>query len=242
MSPAAGDGALSRPRRRPQEGLQPSLQEAAEAVKGPPRATNAKGTRFTGGNPNGDGASAQARRAAAQSARPLLGLGPPTCVAAALRRSPAWQGAAPSAVQAMSAALSAAPVGLQSVMMTPSAAAGASAAGGLTRGYGFVATPSFAPGVQESPFITWGRRARTLAAPLSHPSAVWAHPLPTPARPLRVDATPLRLDPEETPIDIGGAADGVAFRLPQEPQRGAPAYRPPERAPTSSRPRAGRFL
>ena len=52
----------------------------------------------------------------------------------------------------------------------------------------------------------------------------------------------LRLDPEETPIDIGGAADGVAFRLPQEPQRGAPAYRPPERAPTSSRPRAGRFL
>ena len=45
-------------------------------------------------------------------------------------------------------------------------------------GYSFVRTPSPMPGVDESPFITWGE----------------------------IEGTPLRLEPEDTPIDIGGTS------------------------------------
>lgn len=117
-----------------------------------------------------------------------------------------------------------APPSLQEVMRTPGAAA---AQGGVTRGcvrgpipplyhppasrpvlttcsfltessrYGFIATPSPAPGVDESPFITWGR----------------------------MDATPLRLDPTETPMDIGGGGAG-GFSMKPERARGAPSFSP----------------
>ena len=52
-------------------------------------------------------------------------------------------------------------------------------------GYSFVKTPSPAPGVDESPFITWGE----------------------------IEGTPLRLEPEDTPIDIGGSGDGPHFKI-----------------------------
>eukprot|EP00740_Mantoniella_antarctica_P009090 CAMPEP_0181385232 /NCGR_PEP_ID=MMETSP1106-20121128/22438_1 /TAXON_ID=81844 /ORGANISM="Mantoniella antarctica, Strain SL-175" /LENGTH=59 /DNA_ID=CAMNT_0023505255 /DNA_START=30 /DNA_END=205 /DNA_ORIENTATION=+ len=45
-----------------------------------------------------------------------------------------------------------------------------------------VATPSPAPGVNESPFMTWGD----------------------------IQGTPLRLEMEETPVDIGGWGGGAA--------------------------------
>lgn len=63
-------------------------------------------------------------------------------------------------------------------------------------GYSFVRTPSPAPGVDESPFITWGE----------------------------IEGTPLRLDPEETPIDIGGSVDGPRYSIPCPPVRDEKAH------------------
>ncbi|XP_061361158.1 uncharacterized protein LOC133305052 [Gastrolobium bilobum] len=63
-------------------------------------------------------------------------------------------------------------------------------------GYSFVKTPSPAPGVDESPFITWGE----------------------------IEGTPLRLDMEDTPIDIGGSADGPHYKIPSAPARDAKAH------------------
>lgn len=63
-------------------------------------------------------------------------------------------------------------------------------------GYSFVRTPSPAPGVDESPFITWGE----------------------------IEGTPLRLDPEDTPIDIGGSADGPHYKIPSAPARDEKAH------------------
>ncbi|XP_010277666.1 PREDICTED: protein DGCR14 [Nelumbo nucifera] len=63
-------------------------------------------------------------------------------------------------------------------------------------GYSFVKTPSPAPGVDESPFITWGE----------------------------IEGTPLRLEPEETPVGIGGSSDGPHFRIPNPPSRDVKAH------------------
>ncbi|KAL4353005.1 hypothetical protein GQ457_06G027470 [Hibiscus cannabinus] len=63
-------------------------------------------------------------------------------------------------------------------------------------GYSFVRTPSPAPGVDESPFITWGE----------------------------IEGTPLRLEPEDTPIDIGGSGDGPHFKIPCPPARDVKAH------------------
>ncbi|KAH7533460.1 hypothetical protein FEM48_Zijuj04G0133000 [Ziziphus jujuba var. spinosa] len=63
-------------------------------------------------------------------------------------------------------------------------------------GYSFVKTPSPAPGVDESPFITWGE----------------------------IEGTPLRLEPEDTPIDIGGSGDGPHYRIPCPPARDEKAH------------------
>ncbi|KAL2246169.1 protein DGCR14 [Sesamum indicum] len=63
-------------------------------------------------------------------------------------------------------------------------------------GYSFVKTPSPAPGVDESPFITWGE----------------------------IEGTPLRLDPEDTPIDIGGSGEGPQFKIPMPPSRDVKAH------------------
>lgn len=63
-------------------------------------------------------------------------------------------------------------------------------------GYSFVKTPSPAPGVDESPFITWGE----------------------------IEGTPLRLDLEDMPIDIGGSADGPHYKIPSAPARDAKAH------------------
>eukprot|EP00850_Spirogloea_muscicola_P009339 SM000052S17731 [mRNA] locus=s52:332265:334101:- [translate_table: standard] len=65
---------------------------------------------------------------------------------------------------------------------------------------GFVVTPSPAPGEGESPFMTWGD----------------------------IEGTPVRLEAEDTPISIGGSADGPHFRIPAPPPRD-------ERAVTLSR-------
>ncbi|KAI5340130.1 PREDICTED: DGCR14 [Prunus dulcis] len=62
-------------------------------------------------------------------------------------------------------------------------------------GYSFVRTPSPAPGVDESPFITWGE----------------------------IEGTPLRLDLEDTPIDIGGG-EGPHYRIPCPPVRDEKAH------------------
>ncbi|GMH12015.1 hypothetical protein Nepgr_013856 [Nepenthes gracilis] len=63
-------------------------------------------------------------------------------------------------------------------------------------GYSFVRTPSPMPGVDESPFITWGE----------------------------IDGTPLRLEPEDTPLDIGGSVDGPHFKIPCPPSRDVKAH------------------
>lgn len=63
-------------------------------------------------------------------------------------------------------------------------------------GYSYVKTPSPAPGVDESPIITWGE----------------------------IDGTPLRLDPEDTPFDIGGSGDGPQFKIPLPPTRDLKAH------------------
>ncbi|KAG4952809.1 hypothetical protein JHK87_038403 [Glycine soja] len=63
-------------------------------------------------------------------------------------------------------------------------------------GYSFVKTPSPAPGVDESPFITWGE----------------------------IEGTPLRLDLEDTPLDIGGSADGPHYKIPSAPARDSKAH------------------
>ncbi|KAG8364474.1 hypothetical protein BUALT_Bualt18G0001100 [Buddleja alternifolia] len=63
-------------------------------------------------------------------------------------------------------------------------------------GYSFVKTPSPAPGVDESPFITWGE----------------------------IEGTPLRLEPEDTPIDIGGSGSGPQFNIPMPPSRDVKAH------------------
>lgn len=63
-------------------------------------------------------------------------------------------------------------------------------------GYNFVKTPSPAPGVDESPFITWGE----------------------------IEGTPLRLEPEDTPVDIGGRGNGPHFNIPNPPSRDLKAH------------------
>ncbi|KAJ0234054.1 hypothetical protein HA466_0276050 [Hirschfeldia incana] len=63
-------------------------------------------------------------------------------------------------------------------------------------GYRYVKTPSPAPGLDESPFITWGE----------------------------IEGTPMRLDPEDTPIDIGGSADGPRYNIPYAPARDVRAH------------------
>ncbi|XP_074272855.1 uncharacterized protein LOC141596547 [Silene latifolia] len=63
-------------------------------------------------------------------------------------------------------------------------------------GFSFVRTPSPAPGVDESPFITWGE----------------------------IEGTPLRLDLEDTPLDIGGRGDGPHFKIPCPPSRDIKAH------------------
>lgn len=63
-------------------------------------------------------------------------------------------------------------------------------------GYGMVHTPSPAPGVDESPFMTWGE----------------------------IEGTPIRLEAEDTPIGIGGRADGPHFKIPAQPARDEAAH------------------
>lgn len=63
-------------------------------------------------------------------------------------------------------------------------------------GYSFVKTPSPAPGLDESPFITWGE----------------------------IEGTPLRLEAEDTPIDIGGSGNGPQFKIPMPPSRDMKAH------------------
>lgn len=63
-------------------------------------------------------------------------------------------------------------------------------------GYSFVRTPSPAPGVDESPFVTWGE----------------------------IEGTPVRLEAEDTPVGIGGSGDGPHFKIPNPPSRDIRAY------------------
>ncbi|XP_059661192.1 uncharacterized protein LOC132307447 [Cornus florida] len=63
-------------------------------------------------------------------------------------------------------------------------------------GYSYVKTPSPAPGVDESPFITWGE----------------------------IEGTPLRLEQEDTPIGIGGSGEGPHFKIPFPPSRDLKAH------------------
>lgn len=57
--------------------------------------------------------------------------------------------------------------------------------------YGFASTPSPAPGVDSSPFMTWGE----------------------------IEGTPVRLEAEETPLGIGGSGDGPRFKMQQLSKR-----------------------
>ncbi|KAL5987534.1 hypothetical protein ACLOJK_035282 [Asimina triloba] len=63
-------------------------------------------------------------------------------------------------------------------------------------GYSFVRTPSPAPGVDESPFITWGE----------------------------IEGTPLRLEADEMLGGIGNGGDGPHFRIPLAPSRDVKAH------------------
>lgn len=80
-------------------------------------------------------------------------------------------------------------------------------------GYSYVKTPSPAPGADESPFITWGE----------------------------IEGTPLRLDMEDTPIDIGGSADGPHYRIPSAPARDAKAHLLSREAARNLRERSKKF-
>jgi len=80
-------------------------------------------------------------------------------------------------------------------------------------GYSYVKTPSPAPGADESPFITWGE----------------------------IEGTPLRLDMEDTPIDIGGSADGPHYRIPSAPARDAKAHSLSREAARNLRERSKKF-
>ncbi|XP_062228907.1 uncharacterized protein LOC133926812 [Phragmites australis] len=62
-------------------------------------------------------------------------------------------------------------------------------------GYNFVRTPSPAPGVDESPFMTWGE----------------------------IEGTPLRLDPENTPGG-SGSSEAAHFKIPPPPARDVKAH------------------
>lgn len=71
---------------------------------------------------------------------------------------------------------------------TPSSASESEgAAGAAGGGYSVLATPSFTPGVEESPFMTWGD----------------------------LEGTPLRLDPGDDIAVDPGAAQGPHFHVPQ---------------------------
>ncbi|ONK66979.1 uncharacterized protein A4U43_C06F14210 [Asparagus officinalis] len=63
-------------------------------------------------------------------------------------------------------------------------------------GYSFVKTPSPAPGVDESPFMTWGE----------------------------IEGTPLRLDLDESDVGVGGSSEGPHFRIPLPPSRDVKAH------------------
>uniref|UniRef100_A0A1D1YXA5 Protein DGCR14 n=1 Tax=Anthurium amnicola TaxID=1678845 RepID=A0A1D1YXA5_9ARAE len=64
------------------------------------------------------------------------------------------------------------------------------------KGYKFVRTPSPAPGVDESPFMTWGE----------------------------IEGTPLRLDLDDNPVEIGGSSEGPRFSIPLPPSRDVKAH------------------
>lgn len=88
----------------------------------------------------------------------------------------------------------------------------AAAAGG-TSGYGILGTPSFEPGVDASPFVTWGD----------------------------IEGTPLRIEAEDLPA--GGApgapgSSGAAFRMAQPPDKERRAHALAARAATSLRHKA----
>ncbi|CAH9060555.1 unnamed protein product [Cuscuta europaea] len=63
-------------------------------------------------------------------------------------------------------------------------------------GYSYVMTPSPAPGVDGSPFITWGE----------------------------IEGTPLRLEPEDTPFDIGGNGERLHYNIPMPASRDVKAH------------------
>lgn len=80
-------------------------------------------------------------------------------------------------------------------------------------GYSFIRTPSPAPGVDGSPFITWGE----------------------------IEGTPLRLEPEDTPIDIGGSGDGPHFKILCPPARDVKAHSLSREAARKLRERSNMF-
>ncbi|KAJ1690869.1 hypothetical protein LUZ63_015024 [Rhynchospora breviuscula] len=63
-------------------------------------------------------------------------------------------------------------------------------------GYSFVKTPSPAPGVDESPFMTWGE----------------------------IEGTPLRLDLDDDPLGTPGSANGPQFKIPMPAARDVKAH------------------
>lgn len=86
---------------------------------------------------------------------------------------------------------------LEDLRRTPQALdSQAKGVGHLGAGYSYVATPSPAPGVDESPFMTWGE----------------------------IEGTPLRLETEDTPVGIGGNGEGPHFKIPAPPTRDARAH------------------
>lgn len=86
---------------------------------------------------------------------------------------------------------------LEDLRRTPQALDSQAKGGGHPgAGYSYVATPSPAPGVEESPFMTWGE----------------------------IEGTPLRLETEDTPVGIGGNGEGPHFKIPAPPTRDARAH------------------
>lgn len=86
---------------------------------------------------------------------------------------------------------------LEDLRRTPQALDSQTKGGGHPgAGYSYVATPSPAPGVEESPFMTWGE----------------------------IEGTPLRLETEDTPVGIGGNGEGPHFKIPAPPTRDARAH------------------
>ncbi|GBG63832.1 hypothetical protein CBR_g39617 [Chara braunii] len=156
-----------------------TAKEMEEMAKGPPKMVNTSATRFQGKVFGSNPVSLQQQKAVQVVYSPVPG-GTPA----------AWPFAQRDRENAKVR------YDLEELRRTPKSNLVAlddpMAASPKINGYGFVSTPSPAPGSDESPFITWGE----------------------------IEGTPIRLEAEDV-LGLGGGRDGPHFKIAAQPQREA---------------------